>query len=88
MTINQTDASAALAAMRKPTEVPPVPAMRLGLQLRLRRNDGVADRHAGVPLPWRFLGFVPFFGVFPLMIRWQRRSTGRFINGYRRGRTR
>jgi hypothetical protein len=41
-----------------------------------------------LPIVWIFaVEAVVFFGIF-LVIRWDRRRTGMFINGYRRGRTR
>jgi hypothetical protein len=89
MTIDRTDASAALAAMRE-TRRKFGQSLQCGwgYSFAFGAMMGWLIAMQGVPLPWRFLGFVPFFGVFPLMIRWQRRSTHRFINGYRRGRTR
>ncbi len=41
-----------------------------------------------VPLPWRFGVMVAIFVGVALVIRWDRRRTGMFINGYRAGRTR
>ena len=41
-----------------------------------------------VPLPWRF-GILALLMIgVALVIRWDRRRTGMFINGYRAGRTR
>ena len=41
-----------------------------------------------LPLEWRFVALVGFLIVTALIIRWDRRRMGMFINGYRAGRTR
>lgn len=41
-----------------------------------------------VPLPWRFGVLVAILIGVALVIRWDRRRTGMFVNGYRAGRTR
>lgn len=41
-----------------------------------------------VPLPGRFIVFAVIAAAMPLIIRWDRRRMGMFINGYRSGRTR
>ena len=40
------------------------------------------------PLPWRFVVLTFCFVAIALIVRWDRRRTGMFINGYRRGATR
>ena len=41
-----------------------------------------------VPLPWRFGVMAAILCGVALVIRWDRRRTGMFVNGYRAGRTR
>lgn len=41
-----------------------------------------------VPLPWRFGVLAAMLIGVALVIRWDRRRTGMFVNGYRAGRTR
>lgn len=41
-----------------------------------------------IPLPYRFVALALIFVALPLIVRSDRRRTGVFINGYRRGRTR
>ena len=49
---------------------------------------GVLVANPIVPLPWRFVVLVFVFAAIALIVRWDRRRTGMFINGYRRGATR
>lgn len=42
----------------------------------------------GLPVGWKLLAYVPFVIALVIMVRYQRRTTGRFVNGYRAGRTR
>lgn len=83
------DARAALDSVR---------ASRLSL---IEAADAPPSRHAAfavlmggliampaLPLAFRFAALAVALCAVPLIIRWDRRRTGMFINGYRRGQTR
>ncbi|MEG3164906.1 hypothetical protein U1701_09890 [Sphingomonas sp. PB2P19] len=49
---------------------------------------GALTASPAVPLPYRFAVFALIALTLPMIIRWDRRRMGMFINGYRAGKTR
>jgi hypothetical protein len=89
MVIDQQEAAAALASMRD-VKGRMAKGPRWGWKYHLLFGGVMASLFMiqALPLPWRFVGlFLCFVGVL-LIKKWGRDASGRFINGFRRGRTR
>lgn len=89
MPYDHTEASAALAAMqaakaRLATAADCPPERHFAFAAVM----GALVANPIVPLPWRFV-VLPFcLLAIALIVRWDRRRTGMFVNGYRRAATR
>ena len=89
MVIDQQEAAAALASMRD-VKGRMAKGPRWGWKYHFLFGGlmGTLFMIQALPLPWRFVGLAfCFAGVF-LIKKWGRDASGRFINGFRRGRTR
>jgi hypothetical protein len=89
MVIDQNEAAAALASMRE-VKGRMVKGPRWGWKYHFLFGGLMGSLMAiqALPIAWRFVGLACCFAAIFLIKKWGRDASGRFINGFRRGRTR
>jgi hypothetical protein len=75
------DARAVQVGVAERARCPPHMHLAFGLLL------GALDASPAAPVPYELAILAVAMGCVALMIRWQRRRLGFFVNGYRKGRT-
>jgi len=89
MVIDQNEAAAALASMRE-VKGRMAKGPRWGWKYHFLFGGlmGTLMAIQALPIAWRFVGLAFCFLAILLIKKWGRDASGRFINGFRRGRTR
>ena len=89
MVIDQNEAAAALASMRE-VKGRMAKGPRWGWKYHVLFGGlmGALIAIQALPIVWRFVALVLCFPAIFLIKKWGRDSSGRFINGFRKGRTR
>lgn len=89
MVIDQGEAAAALASMRE-VKARMTKGPRWGWKYHFLFGGLMGSLMAvqALPIVWRFVGLAFCFLAVLLIKKWGRDASGRFINGFRRGRTR
>jgi len=89
MVIDQQEAAAALASMRDVKErMAKGPRWGWKYHFLFGGLMGTLMAVQALPIVWRFVGLAFCFAAVFLIKKWGRDASGRFINGFRRGRTR
>jgi len=89
MAIDQNEAAAALASMREVRgRMAKGPRWGWGYHFLFGGVMGSLLAVQALPIVWRFVALAFCFMAILLMKKWGRDASGRFINGFRRGRTR
>jgi len=89
MVIDQNEAAAALASMRQVKgRMTKGPRWGWKYHFLFGALMGTLMAIQALPIVWRFVGLALSFLAILLIKKWGRDASGRFINGFRRGRTR
>ena len=89
MVIDQNEAAAALASMRAVKErMAKGPRWGWKYHFLFGGLMGTLMAVQALPIVWRFVGLAFCLMAIVLIKKWGRDASGRFINGFRRGRTR